>query len=347
MPAMFSPRLVNDPFGDPGLYVDFQFRRRALLFDLGELGPLPATQLVRVTDVFVSHTHMDHFMGFDRLLRVSLGRNVRLRLFGPPGFVEQVQHKLGAYTWNLVENYSADFVLEAWEIDHDWRAHGSQFRCQRRFGREPLEARRLPHGVLLDEDEFSVRAVFLEHRTPCLGFALEEKTRINVVEPCLAEHGLLPGPWLKALKEAVAHGAPEDCMIRVRCRDGGHAAERELPLGFLKAEVLRLVPGEKICYVTDVSYEPENAQRIAALADGAELFFIECVFLDEDADRAARTCHLTARQSGSLARAARARHAVPFHFSPRYSGREQELREEFEAAHKGSSGMGDAQRVMR
>lgn len=340
MPASFSPRLVNDPFGDPGLYVDFRFRRRALLFDAGDLSPLPAKDLVRVSDVFVSHTHMDHFMGFDRLLRACLGRDARLRLFGPPGFIDQVARKLGAYTWNLVENYPADLVLECWEVDQQWRACGARFRCRQRFGREPLGERCLSQGVLLDEDDFRVCAAFLEHRTPCLGFALEEKTRVNVRELRLAELGLLPGPWLKELKEAVAHGAPGDSMIRVRCRDGGRAQEIERPLKFLKTEVLRFAPGEKICYVTDMSYQKENAERIAALAQDAELLFIECVFLDEDADRAARTCHLTARQAGGLARAARARRAVPFHFSPRYTGREQELLDEFEAAHKGLAASG-------
>ena len=33
MRRLFEPRLVNDAFGDPGLYVDFHDERRALLFD--------------------------------------------------------------------------------------------------------------------------------------------------------------------------------------------------------------------------------------------------------------------------------------------------------------------------
>ena len=38
------------------------------------------------------------------------------RLFGPPGFLRQVEAKLAAYTWNLVENYDTDFTLEVTEI---------------------------------------------------------------------------------------------------------------------------------------------------------------------------------------------------------------------------------------
>jgi len=41
MRSVFRPELVNDPFDDRGLYVDFKCEKRALLFDLGDLTALP------------------------------------------------------------------------------------------------------------------------------------------------------------------------------------------------------------------------------------------------------------------------------------------------------------------
>jgi len=69
----------------------------------------------------------------------------------------------------------------------------------------------------------------------------------------------------------------------------------------------------------------------------ADELFIETPFLDQDAEVAARAFHLTAAQAGSLARRAGVKRLVPFHFSPRYLGREQEIREEARRAFEDSA----------
>lgn len=311
MKPLFHPRLVNDPFGDPALYVEFLFERRALLFDLGDLVPLSARQMLRVTHAFVSHTHMDHFAGFDALLRVLLGRDKSLHLFGPPGFIDRVEHKLAGYTWNLVANYACDFVVRATEVHPDGRAETAAFHTRTGFLREPAPASFIAGGVLLDEETFLVRAAFLDHQIPCLSFALEEKFHVNVWKTGLDELGLPTGAWLRDVKTAVARGEPDETPFEV----GG----RRVLLGELRDKALRIVPGQKIAYVTDTVYHPANAAAIVDLARGADLFFIEAAFGKEEEKRAAEKFHLTAWQAGRLAREAGARRLIPFHFSPKHA----------------------------
>src|SRR3989442_2586401 len=101
MNPSFSTYLVNPPFGDPGLYVEIRWARRALLFDLRDNTALSPTRLLHAMDAFVSHTHMDHFIGFDRLLRIALGRGNKARLYRPPGLGTKLQRRVRYYTLDL------------------------------------------------------------------------------------------------------------------------------------------------------------------------------------------------------------------------------------------------------
>jgi ribonuclease Z len=329
MTWLVQPRLVNDPFSDPGLFVDFRFGRRALLFDLGDVTALSPRELLRVSHAFVSHAHMDHFAGFDRLLRICLHRTLPLHLFGPAGFSDRVENKLQAYTWNLLDENSFDFILTATDIVNDGAARVCEFRAREAFRRRDLSGQKLTGDRLLDEEAFCVDAAVLDHGTPCLAFAFQEKLRINVWKEGLDALGLPVGPWLNQAKLAVRHGQPDDSRIAI-------SDSRSVALGVLKQHALRVAPGYKFAYVVDAAFQDSNIEKIVCLAQGADQLFIETAFLDAEAGLAAERRHLTAGQAGAIARAAGVARIVPLHFSARYLGREGELRQQAEAAWRGS-----------
>ena len=336
MRPSFHPVVVNDPFGDPVVYVDWLFERRALLLDLGRVDTLGARKLGRVTHAFVSHAHMDHFAGFDHVLRLSLHRREPLRLYGPPGFAERVEHKLAAYTWNLAPRYQADFTVLVTETNADGGTCGARFRCRTGFRREAVDPPPAPARVLADAETFQVRAALVDHMTPCLAFALEERAHVNVWRTRLAELDLPTGPWLRELKRLVVSGARDEVTLRVPSPEAGAVRERDVPLAALRKAV-SVTRGQKIGYVVDVRYSEDNVQRIVELVRDADLLFIEAPFLDADAAMAAHKAHLTARQAGLIARAAGVRRLYPLHFSPRYAGAGDRLAREAQEAFVGAT----------
>jgi ribonuclease Z len=337
MKPQFHPALVNGPFGDPAVFVDFLYERKAILFDLGEIKNLSPRKILRLYNVFITHTHMDHFIGFDHLVRIFLGREKKLSLFGPPGFLNQVWHHLSAYTWNLVENFPTNFTIRAIELHSDGKALAAHFHCRNGFQSEGNEAFTIAGGVLLDEDSFRIRAIFLDHKIPSLAYTLEEKSHVNIMKNRLEGLGLPVGPWLAELKRAVLSGEPEDMPFRVWWHEDGRVQERWMPLGELRTRILIIVPGQKITYVTDTVYNAINAKKIVELAQGADYLFIEAPFLHEEAERAALKFHLTATQAGAIARWAGAVRVIPFHFSPKYAGKQDQLLQEVEAAFAGEN----------
>ena len=306
MRPSFHPRLINDPFSDPGLFVPFMYQNRALMFDLGDLHNLSPRDLLKVTHIFVTHTHIDHFIGFDSLLRLLLGREKEPHIFGPPAFLAQVEGKLAGYTWNLVDNYEYKLRLKVTEV-HSNRTLTRRYACQDRFRRTSEEREEPFSGILWQEPAFRVEAALLDHQTPCLGFSLKEHFYVNISNEALKDLGLSAGPWLNRFKTALYEEWDSSGAFVVMWEDDGGKRERTFILGDLTQKIARISPGQRITYITDIIGSSENSEKVLRLAENADHLFIEATFLDCDKDIAHRKYHLTAREAGTLARKAGAK----------------------------------------
>ena len=334
MKPILHPSLVNDPLGDPGLFVQFLYEKRAFLFDLGDLSPLTNADLLKVTHVFVSHTHIDHFIGFDHFLRVVFGREKTITLYGPENFIANVQGKLAGFTWNLVDRYDESLTLEVVEVHPD-RLQKATFRAMERFQKTDEREEPFNGGLVLDEPAISVATEILEHRVPCLGFVLKEKFHVNINKDELTAMHMEPGAWLNEVKQNIYEGASDDLPVQVPVGVNGTQELREYSLGALKKKLVTITPGQKIAYITDTVYTPDNTRRIVNLIREADVLFCETPFIAEEEDRARDRCHLTTRQAGLLAKAAGVKQLKVFHFSKRHSHQTDRLVREAEETFRG------------
>ena len=329
MKSSFRPALVNGPFQDPALYVALRWQGDAVLFDLGRIERLNPANCLRLSHVCVSHTHMDHFMGFDQLLRLTLPRDRELTFSGPPGLIDNIAGKLAGYTWNLTESYTLTLVVVERHAGHLARA---RFRAATGFAREPLPDVAAEPSRLVETPVFRIETTTLDHRIPCLAFALSEPRHLNVRTDVLQARGWEPGPWLARLKTAIRDERDNEVIVVP-----DPAGPRRIETGTLRRDLVFEQPGQRIVYVVDTRFDRDNAARIVALARGAHVFYCEARFLDVDRDEADKRHHLTARQAGFLARAAGAQRLEVFHFSPRYQGMAHAFTAEARAEYTGET----------
>ncbi|MFC1859704.1 ribonuclease Z [Thermodesulfobacteriota bacterium] len=326
MRPSFHPRLINGPFDDPGLFIPFLFENRAVIFDLGDITTLSNRDILKISHAFITHTHMDHFVGFDRLLRLFLGRGKDLYLFGPEGMLKNVEGKLAGYEWNLVKNYTDRFVLHVAEV-HSKQLIIRQYPCRNRFIPNPETLEQSFAGTLYEEPAFTVRAVILDHGIPCLGFSIKEQFHINIKKEAVSKLGLGIGPWLREFKQALFGGKDPNSDFIVRFGQP-KSTEQCFVLGELADQIAFITPGQKITYISDVGYSETNVKKIVEFAKDTEHLFVEAAFLDKDKDIARKKYHLTAWQAGCIAGRVQAKQFTIFHFSPRYMGMENLLIEE-------------------
>ena len=305
---------LNPPFGDPGFFLYHSYSGQGLLFDLGDLHKLPPRKILQAGHIFISHGHIDHLIGFDQMLRTTLNRPRHLHLYGPPGIIEMIGHKLQGYHWNLTAHYELLITVHA---AHEHFMEKCTFACADKFQPQAPTTCERTDNIIFSTPTFVIKAVTLDHGTPCLAFTLSEAIQVNFRPEELQRRRLEPGPWLSRLRQALQSGTVDNTEIEI---DG-----TVYQAGKLADAIAIIKAGLKIAYVTDIGFNPENLNRLLPLITNADLLLCEAAFLDSAADKAASSHHLTATQAGELARRAQARRLKLFHFSPRHHDLEKEF----------------------
>lgn len=300
--------------GDPSLYVEVVGKKKALLFDCGFLTELTPREILRVKDLFVSHTHIDHFIGFDYILRLILERKDFLSIYGPEGIGQNIQGKLKGYNWNLAQEIGLTIIVHE-VIGEQLRI--LRYQCKNRFDPDQEIVWRGHKGTFLEDNDLIVNFLPLDHKTPSLAYRVTEKPVIRVNKDRLQGLQLPPGPWLRHLKEAMASGSIRDQPIEI--------GDKIYPASYLQAHLLEWSKGFRMVYLTDALLTETAKEKIIPFIGAADIFYCEGPFLEEDREKAKATYHLTAKEAAILAREARVKKLVLFHFSPRYQGRYDEL----------------------
>jgi len=324
-------QILGEPGRDNALLVtvDSGQSQHRLLFDCGEgcLSKISSSQIQAIEAVFFSHFHIDHIAGFDTFLRMNWSRpDMPVRIFGPPGAIEILHHRLCGYTWNLVAGVPGQWIVA--EVGDD-KLSSSRFLAAEGFETAHAFQESAAIGDVVYRGAcFTVGSHTLDHGTPCLAYTVREDDRQNVDTDVLRKLGLWPGPWLKVVKDVA--GVSEETPINI--------AGRDYTVGDLRKRLLINSPGDSIAYLTDFFLATEaDEDRLVRFLSGCQRLVCENNYRDADADLARKNYHMTSSDVGRLADRVGPAQLVVFHVSDRYDTQQwqeqlAEVRKRFDQA---------------
>lgn len=321
-----EPTFFAGLLDDPLLLVRVRPAGENLLFDCGQVHHLAKRVMTALQAIFISHTHMDHWMGIDSIIRHLHASPKSIDLFGPPGLADKLGHKLAGYDWNLAEDYWGNFCVH--DI-HQQQMERSLFRGSRGFSREPLEPLAFEDRIIYRRPHLKVRAESCDHRVNSLIYRIDEQPTFLIDRDKLGQLGLIPGPWLGELKRYFFTGVLPDSGLRVLrlSPQGPRATPIENPAN-LTHQLQRPQPTASIGYISDVGFNSANREKIIGMMAGVDLLLCECTFLAEAQDRARTSFHLCTADVNRLLAELKPRYFLPMHLSKSYSRNTEALYQE-------------------
>ncbi len=271
------------------------------LCECGDAKALTVKELQNTNAIFISHTHIDHFVNFDTVMRHQIGIERDVVICGPKGIAKQVQAKLNSYTWNLINKGAIRYEIREMLADDKIVV----------FELEPptwelKELHTIEGNLLFKDKDFSVTGVLLDHKIPTLAYKFQEEELVKIN---MAECGFKGGKWVRILKEAFLK-QEDNVSIDV---EGKVYSSKEL------FHLLSIQKGDSLGIIMDHAANEENHSKIVEHFKNCNKVLIESFYRNEDKALAAINFHSYAALSGSILKQANVIEAVPVHFSRKYT----------------------------
>ena len=302
------PKPVGFIRDDHSVYVDIKNvpgKYRSILIDCGNNHTLTTKDFINIGTVFVSHAHIDHLIGFDNILRMNLREDKTITFIGPAPISSIIMHKLQGYMWNLI--YDSKFQVEVWDISPR-TIKKYLFKCKEGFSKKHFIGSMKNVNPIINNEFYSCSIIRLDHDIPTIGYLLKEHDRVKIDKKKLRELGFSKGQWLKNLK--TKNFAKDDTITQ---------DSQTFSLKQLYKDLIIREQGYKICYVTDTILNDKLEKKIVRFANESDEFYCESTFMHDQLDLAKKYFHLTAKQTGQLAKKAKVKKLYLIHFSLRYA----------------------------
>lgn len=249
-----------------------EVRNQLLLLDCGEGTQMQlrksGVKIQRIGHIFISHLHGDHYFGLIGLLNTLhlLGRNKDLHLYGILPLKQLIDLQLELSRTTLAYN----LIFHPFEAD------------------KPV--------LILDDEQFTVSTIPLNHRVPTCGFLITEKPEKRKIRKDFVKHVIVPLEYFDGIKEGKNFTDEQGNVYQ------NHQITDDPPAV------------KSYAYCTDTAYyEP-----IIPIIKNCDLLYHEATFMEDKAEDARAKFHSTAREAATIALKAGVKKLVIGHYSARY-----------------------------
>ncbi|GAB6071947.1 ribonuclease Z [Venenivibrio stagnispumantis] len=313
MSSKVKHRLINDKFEDPGILIEIPTLGEYILFDIGNIYNIDKEIIKKLSKIFITHTHMDHFIGFDYMLRLKLGKPQTVEIFGINPLSYNVYSKLQGYTWNLVD-LEPQIIFKVKQLNQNIY-ESYQFDIKKKFQKELIKIEPVKDNIIYENEYYAVKYAVLDHKIDILGYSFEYKDRLLLKKEKI-QNLPLKGKEVGDFKKFLQDENNKDKYFKI--------GDKNYSWQELREEFSYIQKGIKISYITDVIYHEKNKEKIIQLVKDSDYLYCEAVFLERDKEQAEKVYHLTTKQTAEIAKEANVKNLIVFHFSRRY-GKNKEL----------------------